>query len=237
MSSCQEGIKGKKMDYDYYSSYAKIRQPRRVYPEIIIRIKRLKWKCDVSPNVSSFLSSIAASHEKYGGITEKQYKAFCDIEQDYLTALPPGDEDWNENYDATKRETAEICAKYYKEIPPYFGDLSYKVLNSEDFIPTEKQFKSLTQNKYSMKVLQSHFASPRFKVNDYVSLRKKNPYDISSNSNIFIILQVAPEPVTSAARASKKYKILTIDDTDTHIVEERFLKSAMRHILKLNRLT
>jgi hypothetical protein len=41
---------------------------------------------------------------------------------------------------------------------------------------------------------------------------------------MFVILQVAPEPITTAAKSTKKYKILPLDNTATYVVEERWLK-------------
>ena len=38
------------------------------------------------------------------------------------------------------------------------------------------------------------------------------------------IIQTAPEPITTAAKGTKKYKILPLDSKNTYIVEERWLK-------------
>ena len=129
-------------------------------------------------------------------------------------------------YNDKHREIAHICALYYCDNPPYYGDLSYRLLYDSNFIPTEKQYKSLTENKYSLKVLESHYAVPKYKVNDYVSLRKNNPTRIRENTNLFVVVQVSPEPVTTAAKGTKKYKILPLDNKETYVVEERWLKNA-----------
>ena len=67
---------------------------------------------------------------------------------------------------------------------------------------------------------------PKYKVNDYVSLRKNNPTRIRENTNLFVVVQVSPEPVTTAAKGTKKYKILPLDNKETYVVEERWLKNA-----------
>jgi len=41
---------------------------------------------------------------------------------------------------------------------------------------------------------------------------------------MFVIIQTAPEPITTAAKGTKKYKILPLDSKNTYIVEERWLK-------------
>ena len=213
---------------DYYSSYKKVNTPRTADPDILKRINTLKDEHDISPNALSFLSSLLVGYKKYGGITEKQYDAFCEIEKSYLHANSDLDATWFENYDDTKREITKVCALYYCDNPPYYGDLAYRALYDKHFIPSEKQYKALTQNKYAQKVLESHFAKSKFKINDYVSLRKNSPCDIQNNKNIFIIIQVAPEPITTAAKNTKKYKILPLDNTTTYNVEERWLKFAIK---------
>ena len=217
----RRGWLGVKMDY--YSSYKKVAVPRISNTNILQRIIALKQEKNISPNVFSFLSSLAVGFKKYGGVTQKQYDAFCDIEKSYLET-EVGRTKWSAQYNDIHRETAKICALYYCANPPYYGDLAYRVLYDEEFIPSEKQYTSLTQNKYALKVLESHYASPKFKVNDYVSLRKNNPCNISEGINMFAILQVGPEPITTAAKNTKKYKILPLDNNETYIVEERWLK-------------
>jgi len=157
---------------DYYSSYKKVNTPRTADPDILKRINKLKDEYDISPNALSFLSSLLVGYKKYGGITKKQYDAFCEIEKNYLHANSDLDATWFENYDDLKRETTKICALYYCANPPYYGDLAYRALYDKDFIPSERQYEALTQNKYAQKVLESHFSKSKFKVNDYVSLKK-----------------------------------------------------------------
>ena len=210
---------------DYYSSYKKTPVPRISDEKILKRILALKQNSSISPNVFSFVSSLAAGFKKYGGVTQKQYEAFCEIEESYLHAEKRTSE-WAQQYNDKHREIAHICALYYCDNPPYYGDLSYRLLYDKNFIPTEKQYKSLTENKYSLKVLESHYATSKYKVNDYVSLRKNNPTRIRENTNLFVVVQVAPEPVTTAAKGTKKYKILPLDNKETYIVEERWLKNA-----------
>ena len=73
---------GEKMDY--YSSYKKTPVPRISDDKILERILALKKNSNISPNVFSFISSLAAGFKKYGGVTRKQYEAFCEIEESYL---------------------------------------------------------------------------------------------------------------------------------------------------------
>ena len=60
---------------DYYSSYKKTPVPRISDDKILERILALKKNSSISPNVFSFISSLAAGFKKYGGVTQKQYEA------------------------------------------------------------------------------------------------------------------------------------------------------------------
>ena len=87
----------------------------------------------------------------------------------------------------------------------------------------------MVENSYSEKVLASHYSEPRFQVGDYVSLRKQHKSGIERmDDGIFAVLQVAPEAVSTAAKGTKKYKILPMNSVETYIVEERWLKKATK---------
>ena len=215
---------------EYYSLYEKKLTLRNTYDNFLNRTRRLRDKADLSSNVLSFIRSLALSYKRNDGITEKQYQAFTKVEQDYFDSIIASrDPNWVENYDDNKRERAKIVAEYYVQNPPWYGDASHKILTMDDFIPPEPQYVKMTENNYSEKVLASHYAEPRFQVGDYVSLRKKHKSGIEyMDKSVFAVLQVAPEPVSSAAKGTKKYKVLPMNSVETYVVEERWLKKATK---------
>jgi hypothetical protein len=215
---------------EYYSLYEKKLTLRNTYDNFLNRTRRLRDKADLSSNVLSFIRSLALSYKRNDGITEKQYQAFTKVEQDYFDSIIASrDPNWVENYDDSKRERAKIVAEYYVQNPPWYGDASHKILTMDDFIPPEPQYVKMTENNYSEKVLASHYAEPRFQVGDYVSLRKKHKSGIEyMDKSVFAVLQVAPEPVSSAAKGTKKYKVLPMNSVETYVVEERWLKKATK---------
>ena len=215
---------------EYYSIYEKKLTLRNNYDNFLNRTRRLRDKADLSSNVLSFVRSLALSYKRNDGITEKQYQAFMKVEQDYFDSIIESrDPNWVENYDAEKREKARIIAEYYVQNPPWYGDVSHKILTIDDFIPPEPQYNKMIENSYSEKVLASHYSEPKFKVGDYVSLRKQHKSGIERmDDGIFAVLQVAPEAVSTAAKGTKKYKILPMNSVETYIVEERWLKKATK---------
>ena len=96
---------------DYYSSYKKTPVPRISDEKILERILALKQNSSISPNVFSFVSSLAAGFKKYVGVTQKQYEAFCDVEESYLHTESKTSE-WSKQYNDKHRDIANICALY-----------------------------------------------------------------------------------------------------------------------------
>jgi len=215
---------------EYYSFYEKKLTLRKTYDNFLNRTRRLRDKADLSSNVLSFVRSLALSYKRNDGITEKQYQAFMKVEQDYFDSIIEGrDPNWVENYDAEKREKARIIAEYYVQNPPWYGDVSHKILTIDDFIPPEPQYNKMIENSYSEKVLASHYSEPRFQVGDYVSFRKNHKSGVKNIDNgVFAVLQIAPEAVSTAAKGTKKYKILPMNSVETYIVEERWLKKSTK---------
>jgi hypothetical protein len=95
--------------------------PRISDEKILERILALKQNSSISPNVFSFVSSLAAGFKKYGGVTQKQYEAFCDVEESYLHTESKTSE-WSKQYNDKHREIANICALYRKTIQNFHGE-------------------------------------------------------------------------------------------------------------------
>ena len=57
---------------------------------------------------------------------------------------------WEAAWDNEKKEKAKVVAEYYIANPPYFSQVANKILNDPNFIPPEKQYKKMTENKYTL---------------------------------------------------------------------------------------
>jgi len=62
---------------------------------------------------------------------------------------------WQNNYDDEKRSVARICAEYYDKTG-YFTALVSSILEDSDYIPPEKAWRKMCENKYAKKVLALH---------------------------------------------------------------------------------
>jgi len=191
---------------------------------LLDRINALAKDDNVDQWTRDFCVSIAAGFKKYKGLTQKQFDIFVKREHQATPEFKQAREDWRLSYDDDKRETARICAAYYKANPPYFADLADKILAEDTFIPSPRQFNAITKNKYAQKVLKAHQATAAFPVGSFVELRANGRRGLLGALNKGTIIAVGAAPVTSAAKGSKVYQVLPFAAPSTVEVEERYLK-------------
>ena len=99
-----------------------------------------------------FAGSLLSQFEKSGTLTGKQVECVENMEQRYSPEAILLRETWATSYKAEHRATALIAANYYITTS-YFRDLALKIGTDEDFVPTQRQFTAMTQNKYAEKAI------------------------------------------------------------------------------------
>jgi hypothetical protein len=80
-------------------------------------------------------------------------------------------EDWESSFDTEKRRIFDICVRYYKQAG-YFSHVVDKVAKNSDYIPNEKTFVKMCENKYAKKVLALCDSEPVWPVGGIATLRK-----------------------------------------------------------------
>ena len=120
-----------------------------------------------------------------------------------------------------------VCARYYSTTG-YFSDLAQKILEDENFVPTQKQYNAMTSNKYATKILTAYYAEPKYALKSLVTLRSGAPYAArrGAGAKPCIVIQHNAAPVTSPARGAKIYKLLPFGAPVPILVEERYIKKA-----------
>jgi len=213
----------------YYLSFEQKREKRAVSEQILSRMNKILESNRINDRTKNFLESIKESHLKQNGLTAKQFKAFEKVEDYFFTHQAVPSKEWVDQYDKEKEGRAKICALYYKANPPYFMNLASKILNDNGFVPTEAQYNSMCQNKFALKVIKSHENAPLYEVGVMIEFRKSY-----SNKNladkIAAIIEINKDPVVSAAKGSKIYRVLPIGEKNIVKVEERFLKKVRKSV-------
>lgn len=186
------------------------------------RIETVLAKVDPNSWDANFLGSIAEQNRQRGVLSSRQVEILEKIESNHSDEVIARRASFADNYTPEMAERMRVAAEYYIANPPYYRDLAKSVLSDENFIPTEKQYKALTENKYALKVLAAHFAEPVFPVGSKVEGRSSAPRTISCKKGF--VMKVDAKPVTNAARGTKVYMVLPIGAATPVFVEERHLK-------------
>ena len=111
------------------------------------------------------VESMKLFYEKRGELTPNQLGYFEKIEQQVLP-----DEEWEANFTADMRENTILAAKYYKTTA-YFVTLATKVLEDENYIPSEHEYNKMVLNKYAQKAIKAHRDAPLWKRGDMALVR------------------------------------------------------------------
>jgi len=210
----------------YYNGYKKIKKPKVKDDSVLERIENILKFPFIFASTKHFLKSIYDQYNKNGNLTQAQLNAVDKIDKKYSKETILDYEMWKEKYNEDKKDLARICAFYYKNNPPYFKELSERILSDLNFVPTEKQFISMCENKFTQKVIRETKAKPKFAVGQLVQGRKNAPIKIKDF--YFSVIEIGAVPVTSAAKGAKVYTLLPLGRTQVIDCEERFLKKAQK---------
>jgi hypothetical protein len=148
----------------YYSK----RQPRQDNPELVARIEKAasRGTRTLTDWERSFMGSLLDSAKKWGRLTAKQHDVFQRIERKTDPAHVKAVADWRTNFTDDMREALVFAANYYKANPPYYGDVADRILNDSSYIPSEKLYRKMVENKYVQR------ASPTLRAARYLPLAR-----------------------------------------------------------------
>ena len=133
--------------------------------------------------------------------------------------------DWRASYDEEKQALMRLAAEYYTANGPYFAAAAHKVLNDPAYIPTEKLFNKMTQNKYVQRWIAQREAGPAFAKGQLVRFRRNRLVGQYVGSRfkgtLAVVCNVGDQ--VSATKGSRSYLVLPIGQVKPLTTEERFL--------------
>ena len=173
-----------------------------------------------------FLTSIKQGVQRYGSLTGKQESILQRIETSKDPAIIAERQYWKANYNNDMHAKMKIAAQYYLNNPPYFGELSRRVLNDDAFIPTEKQYRAMVDNKYVRKVLDNMESVPKFDVGTMAQFRQTAPNTFKKHYHKMVMIIEYPDKVAGAARGAIAVNVLPVGSSEIIETEVRWLKRA-----------
>jgi len=183
----------------------------------------------LSPWENGFVESLLEQFSKRGRLSPKQVDIFERIEQQKLsTNARKASAAWVADYDDEKRRIALICAKYYLKAG-YFTGLATNVVEDPSYVPSEKAWKKMCQNKYALKVVATHDAAPKYAVGSVVEFRSTAERKLRKQANGMPCVVIASSgDIVSAAKGAKPYKILPYGSVKVVECEERHVKKCKK---------
>ncbi len=195
------------------------------------RLSAIADRVDPGTWDAGFLESLTSQAQRGRDLSEKQLVILSKIEGRWSEDAWAAASTWKQTYldSAEMQEKAKIVATYYNATG-YYAGLARNILYTEGFVPTEKQYKSVTNNKYATKVLEAWYAEPKYPVGSYVVVRDTAPGSVRGKAKNVpcVILKVNAMYPTCAAKGTKIYQVLPFGSPAAIMVEERFVKKARK---------
>ena len=173
-----------------------------------------------------FLTSIKQGVQRYGSLTGKQESILQRIETSKDPSVIAQRQSWKASYNDDMRSNMKIAGQYYLNNPPYFADLARRALDDNDFIPTEKQYRAMVDNKYVQKVLDNMNSVPTFPVGTMAKFRQNGAPINSKHSNKMVMIIDYPDKVAGAAKGAIPVIVLPVGSSEVIETEVRWLKRA-----------
>ena len=176
----------------------------------------------------TFIDSLKGAYEKYEGLTVRQFEALKKVADRFSPEKKAAREDWAANYDEEKRKIAKICAEYYLANPPYFRDLSEQILANDEFVPTERQYAAMCQNKYAERVLTATLAESLYEDGTFIAARAGKRLWTGAPAVPAVVIRTNAAPVRRAAKGAKLYEVLPVGCAEVIVVCESDIKRLKR---------
>lgn len=178
----------------------------------------------------AFISSLLDYFQRNDSLTESQYEYFEKIESRFSKEEKNKFLEWRREYLANHRTDAIIAAKYYQKAG-YYTDLSSNIVSDENFVPTKSQYKKITGNKYSQKVIEETNREPKYGVGEQVKIRAtvgkfaRDSHLRSLAERLCFVLRTDLD-VLSAVNGGKRYQVLPMMESTPIEIDERHLKKS-----------
>jgi hypothetical protein len=214
----------------YYGRYTQTQRTRQNNPELVARIEKVAARgvTTLTDWERNFLGSLLDSAKKWGRLTAKQHEVYQRIEKKSDPAFQKARKDWDAKYTAEMRASAIFAAGYYKRNPPYFDQVAERILTDEKFIPSEKLYRKMVENKYVQRAMDNASRPPLFAPGSMAMVRNSRSVagSIARHRGELVMVLSVEDDVRSATKGARGLTVLPVGSTETISTEERYLKNA-----------
>ena len=205
-----------------------------------VRIENLLKSNKLSNWEQDFCASINSQLIRGRKLSAKQVNLVHKIEGK-VAKLVVGYDHWVKQWDDEKRKVWNIAIDYYEKNRPYFSNEVAKRKDARreerEYIPPQRTFKKVVENKYVQKVINELDKKPAFEPGSMVTLRASvRPADLPDSRILYreikelkatpLFVMAVLDSVGSSAKGAREYSILPAGWTRTLKVQERHIKKA-----------
>ena len=211
----------------YGRRYFAKKQPRQDNPQLVSRIEKAaaRGTSSLSDWEREFMGSLLDSAKKWGRLTAKQHEVFQRIEKKTDPTHQAAVNAWRAGFTRDMREALVFAANYYKANPPYYGEVADRILNDSSYIPSEKLYRKMVENKYVQRARANAQSGPLYVVGSMVTVRDSKsvggpirPY----RGKDAVILEVRDG--LSATKGAREYVVLPVGAAKPVETQERYIK-------------
>jgi len=197
--------------------------------KIKVRIDKLSLEEELSNWEQGFLESLASWIEKGNRLSHRQNTTLQNIESKYSDDRKASLLAWKESFTPDMHENMAIMAYYYINNPPYFRDLVERVQSDEPFIPSEKAYRAMCENKYATRVIATAKTAPLYASGTMASVRANASGKASTFQNkMVMVLEHDISKIVSAAKGALPVHVIPVGTAKSFWTEERFLKKVKK---------
>jgi hypothetical protein len=216
------------MGYYNRRSYRKPRAQKQDNPELVARIEKTaaRGATTMTDWERKFVGSILESAKVWGRLTAKQHGLYQNIESRLDPANIAARDAWNNSWDEEKRAAIIFAANYYKANPPYFSGCLERILNDSNYIPTEKLYRKMVENKYVQRAKVNASSDALYEAGSMVTFRDSKSVGGTAwryRGQDAIVLGCQTEHV-SAVKGTREYTVLPVGCVEPFTTQERYLK-------------
>tara|TARA_R110002020_G_scaffold37239_1_gene112384 strand:+ start:355 stop:1146 length:792 start_codon:yes stop_codon:yes gene_type:complete len=192
-------------------------------PRLVAEIDDVMTRLDSGTWDHGFLESLR-DQAHHGGLSGRQMEVYERIKAANSIEAAAAKERWAGVYREHHIEDAKIVATYYASTS-YFKDAAQLILDDEGYIPPVNLFNKMCKNKYAMKVIAAAKAEARYPIGSSV-VRRANAKAWGLKSGGVVLS--TNEPIVSATKGCKRYKVLPYGSATPVLCEERDIKQFKR---------
>jgi hypothetical protein len=179
---------------------------------------------------AGFVESLI-NQEVQRNLSPRQVEILEKIEAEHTNEMMAERRAWaTDGYGTDERARMQIACTYYGRTG-FYSSINREFLNDPEFVPTKEQYDKVVNNKYSMKVIEGALAEPLYAAGSMVTVRsgtpitrRRQPTGAHLRPSVVCVVIGTSEPIVSACKGCKRYKVLPIGSPETFLVEERDLK-------------